>query len=81
MILLLENKIRGCKSSVMGDRYKKSDETKNILYTDAKNLYGWARSESLPYDEINIDRKVKLEDILNIPDDSDIGYFLEVDLR
>ena len=30
-ILLLENNIRGCISSVMGNRYVKSDETKKIL--------------------------------------------------
>ena len=37
-------------------------------------------SEPLPYDEIKFDKNVKLEDILNTPDDSDIGYFIEVDL-
>ena len=26
-----------------------------ILYLDANNLYGWAMSESLPYDNIMID--------------------------
>ena len=37
-------------------------------------------SEYLPYDEIKFDN-VKLEVILNTPDDSDIGYFIEVDLK
>ena len=37
-------------------------------------------SEYLPYDEIKFDKNVKLEDILNTPDDSDSGYFIEVDL-
>ena len=36
-------------------------------------------SQPLPSDEINIDTNVKLEDILNTPDVSDIGFFLEVD--
>ena len=80
MILLLENNIRGGISSVMGDRYGKSDENKKILYQYANNLYGWAMSEYLPYDEIKFDNNGKLEDILNTPDDSDIGYFIEVDL-
>ena len=80
MILLLENNIRGGISSVMGDRYIKSDKNKKNLYIDANNLYGWAMSESLPYDEIKLDNTVKLEDILNTRDDSDIGYFIEVDL-
>ena len=81
MILLLENNIRGGISSVIGDRYVKSDENKKILYKDANKLYGWAMSEYLPYDEIEFDRNVRLEDILNTADDSDIGYFIEVDLK
>ena len=36
--------------------------------------------EYLPY-EIKLDRIAKLEDILNTPDDSDIGYFIEVGLK
>ena len=54
MILVLENKNRGGISSVMGDRYVKSDENKKILYFDTINIYGWAVSESPPYDEIEI---------------------------
>ena len=37
-------------------------------------------SQALPYDEFELDKNVKLEYILNTLDDSDIGYFLEVDL-
>ena len=81
MILLLENNIRGGISSVMGDRYIQSDENEKILYIDANNLYGHSMSEPLPYDEIKLDQNVELEDILNTPDDSDIGYFIEVDLK
>ena len=80
MILLLENNIRGGVSSVMGDRYIKSDENKKILYVDANILYGHSMSEPLPYDEIRFDLDVKLEDILNTPDNSDIGYVIEADL-
>ena len=80
MILLLENNIRGGISSVMEERYVESDGKKEILYQDANNLHGWAMSEYLPWDEINFDINVKLEDILNTPDDSDVGYFVEVDL-
>ena len=79
-ILLLENNIRGGISSVMGDRYIKSDENGKVLYFDANNLYGHSMSEPLPYDEIKYDNNVSLEDILNTPDDSDIGYLIEVDL-
>ena len=80
MILLIENNIGGGVSSIMGSRYKKSDEDKKILYVDANNLYGWAMSENLPYDEIKFDNNVKLLDILNTPDDSDIDYFIDADL-
>ena len=38
-------------------------------------------SEPFPYHEIKFDRNVELEDIINTPDDSDIGYFVEVDLK
>ena len=81
MILLLENNIRGGISSVMGDRYVISNDNKKILYIDATNLYGHSMIQPLPYDEIKFDKIVKLEDILNKDDDSDIGYFVEVDLR
>ena len=81
MILLSEIIIRGGISSVMGDRYVKSTDNKKILYKDAKKLYGWAMSEPLPYDEIKFDDIIELEYILKTPDDSDNGYFIEVDLK
>ena len=57
------------------------------FYNDANNLFGYAMSQSLPYDEIEmwkghhscyVDR---LEYILNTPDDSDFGDFLQIDLK
>ena len=81
MILFLEKNIRGGISSVMGDRYIKSDKNKKILYIDANNLYGHSMSQYLPDDEIQFDNTVNLEDIINTPDDNDIGYFVEVDLK
>ena len=87
MILSLENNIRGGISSVLGDRYIKSDENKKIKYIDANNLYGHSVSQPLPYDEIEMWHghphlyKNWLEGIFYTPDDSDIGYFIEVDLR
>ena len=80
MILLLENNIRGGISSVIGDRYIKSDDNKKILYIDANNLCGHSMSQYLPNDEIKFDNNIKLEDIINTPDDCDVGCFLEVDL-
>ena len=70
----------------MGDIYVTSDENK-ILYADATNLYGHSMIQPLPYDETEMwhghpDLYMnKLKEILNTPHDSDIGYFLEVDLK
>ena len=64
----------------MGDRYVISDDKKKILYIDAHNLYGWAMNQSLPFDEIKF-VKALIEDIFNTLDYSDIGYFLEFDLK
>ena len=51
-----------------------------MIYIDAKKLYGHSRSQALPYDVNKFDKSVKLEDFLNTPGISDIGYFVEVDL-
>ena len=81
LILLIESIIRGGISSVMGDRYVKSDENKKILHKDDNNLYGWAMSEHLPYDEIKFEKNICLEEILKRAVDNKIGYFIEVDLK
>ena len=86
LILLKESNIRGGISSVMGDRYVKSDENKKILYIDANNIYGHSLSQMLPY-EIEMWHgqpdlyMIWLEKILKTPDENEIGYFLEVDLK
>ena len=80
MVLLLENNIRGGISSIMGDRYVKPNDNRKTLYFNANNLYCCSMSQPLPYDETKLDKNVELEDILNTPDDSVIGYFLEVDM-
>ena len=90
--LLIENRIRGgirhkLSYGFMGDRYVKSDENKKIFYMDATNLYGDSVSQMLLYDQIEMrhghpDLYMNwLEEILNTPDDNEIGYFLEVDLK
>ena len=71
----------------MGDRYVESDENKKILYMDATNLYGHSISQMLPYDEIEVwhgdpDKNWNwLDEILNTPDDADIGYFVKVNQK
>ena len=81
LFLLSENNIRGGISSVMGDRYVKSDENKKMLYMDATNLYGHSMSQLLPFDEIKFEKDICLEEILNTSDDNEIGFFIEVDLK
>ena len=65
----------------MSDRYVKSDENKKILYVDANNLFGHSMSQTLPFEEIKFEKINCVKVILNTPDDNEIGYFLEVDLR
>ena len=54
---------------------------------DATNLNGHSMSQMLPYDEIEMwhgDPEKYwnwLDEVLNTPDDADIGYFVEVDLK
>ena len=87
LILLKENIILGGISSVMGDRYVKSDDNKKIIYMDATNLYGHSMSQLLPFDEIEMwhghpdPYMHKLEEILINPDELDNSYFVEVGLK
>ena len=38
-------------------------------------------SQTLPFDDIKFEGNVCSKEILNTPDDNDIGYFLEVELN
>jgi hypothetical protein len=60
------------------------DETKDsnyIMYLDANNLYGWAMSKNLPYDEIKMNTETNIEDILKTEDDNETGNIVECDLH
>ena len=48
---------------------------------DMNNLYGWAMSEYLPYEEFAWLKNVDEFDVMSISEKSLIGYFLEVDLQ
>ena len=71
----------------MADRYVKSDENKNFFYLDATNLCDHSMSQVLAYDEIEKCHghpdiyMNKLEDLIITPDDSDISYLVEVNLK
>ena len=87
LMLTFEKNIRGGISSLMGDRYVKTNENKKIIYMDATNLNGHSMMHPLPYDESemwhgHLDLYMNcLEEFLNTPDDSETGYYIEVDLR
>ena len=86
-LLLLENNICGGSSSVMDDRHVVSDVNKHIFYIDANNLYGWVRSQPFPTGNFqklllpdNYSQEQVVEDLLQIPDDNEYGFFIDCDL-
>ena len=52
-----------------------------IIYIDANNLYGWAMSQLLPYDEVKINNNVSIDEVLKTDDGNDVGYIVECDLK
>ena len=64
--------------------YDKKEESSYIQYLDANNLYGWAMSQKLPVDGFKWIEDVSEIDedfIRNYDENSDIGYFLKVDIE
>ena len=54
------------------------------MYLDANNLYGWSMSQKLPVNGFNWVNDLSRfnEDVMkNYNENSDIGYFLEVDVE
>ena len=93
MILFIEGGIRGgvsmtsnrhgkANNNYMGD-YDPSEESKNITYLDANNLYGWGMSQKPPYKNFRWVNEKKLIDLnpFQINADGDTGYILQVDLE
>ena len=82
--MLFENYIRGGNSTVIGDRYGESDINKQILYKDENNLYGLAMSQYyLPtgdFEQVALNQQNLLK-ILQTPDNSEFGYFIDCDLE
>ena len=81
LILTKEKNKRSGISAVIGDRHVKSDENKKIVSMEATNLHGHSMIQHLPHEQIEIDKKVTFDETLFTPDDSDIEYFLKVDLK
>ena len=93
MLLMIEKALRGgiCQATHRYAKannkyvtnYDKSIESSYIAYLDAKNLYGWAMSQKLPingFEWVKNLSKFNEDFIKEYDEDSDIGYFLEVDV-
>ena len=65
----------------MGDAFDPTDRSSYIMYLDANNLYGWAMSEPLPYDDFQWLSAHECEEIdwRQQLDDQEYGYFVECD--
>ena len=94
MLLMIEKGIRGgmCQSThryaKANNKYMKNDkniESSYLTYLDANNLYGWAMSQKLPVNGFmwyNDHLSDFNEDFIkNYNENSDDGYFLEVDIK
>ena len=93
MLLMVEKRIRGgiCQAihshAKVNNKYTKNydkDITSSYLaYLDANNLYGWAMSQKLPVNGFKwVEKLSRINEryIKNYNENSDIGYFLEVDI-
>ena len=63
--------------------YNKDAISSYLMYLDAKNLYGWAMSQKLPVNGFKwVEKLSRFNEIFikTYSENSDIGYFLEVDI-
>ncbi|CAH1101833.1 unnamed protein product [Psylliodes chrysocephalus] len=91
MIMFIEKAIRDgisvCSNrfSEANNKYKTNYDpslsSKYLMYLDVNNLYGWAMCEPLPYDGFRWVDDITNFDPMTIPDDSEDGYILQVDLE
>ena len=71
------------KDKYMKD-YDKDKELSYLIYWDVNNLYGWAMSQKLPVNNFEWveDNSQSNEDFIkNYNEESDEGYFLEIDVQ
>ena len=89
--LFIEKGLRG-GISYIAKRYAKANnkymndydpkkQSTFISYLDMNNLYGWAMSEYLPYEELKCLTNIDDFNVMSISEKSPIAYFLEVDLK
>ena len=82
--LFLEKGIRGGDVSYISKRYSKGSDDKTIMYWDMNNLYGTVMSfDYSPYEGFRFlsEEEIKVFDLGMIPENSLIGYILEVNLK
>ena len=93
MLLMVEKGIRGgiCQAihryakanNKYMKNYNKDIISSYLMYLDANNLYGWAMSQKLPVNGFKWVKNLSQFNksfIRNYNENSDIGYFLEVDI-
>ena len=94
MLLIVEKEIRGgiyhlIHKYAKGNNkymknYVKDKESPYLKYLDANNLCGWAMSQKLPVNRFKwVEELSQFKDdfIKNYNEDSNNGYFLEVDVK
>ncbi|KAB0790331.1 hypothetical protein PPYR_15325 [Photinus pyralis] len=60
--------------------YNSDLDTMYLLYLDINNLYGATMCNFLPFGEFSFVEDIENLDILNHPDDADVGYIVDCDL-
>ena len=93
MLLMVEKRFRGgiCQAihshAKVNNKYTKNYDkdirSSYLAYLDANNLYGWAMSQTLPVNGFKwVEKLSRINErfIKNYNENSDIGYFLEVDI-
>ena len=94
MLLMIEEGIRGemCQAiykygkanNKYMNNYDKSIMPSFLMYLEVNNLYGWAMSQKLPIDGFKwVEKLSKFNEkfIKSYNENSDKGYFLEVDVK
>ena len=94
MLLMIESGIRGgmCQpihwnaeaNNTYMNNYDKSIESSYLMYLDANNLYGWAMSKKIPVNGFKWENDLSRFNenfIKNYNKNSDVKYFLEVDIE
>ena len=86
-LLFIERGIRGGVSQCCNryaaannpymSNYDPTEPIHYLMYFDVNNLYGWAMTQYLPYGGF---KWVDITTCWDVPDDSRVGYILEVDL-